>query len=135
VSATYPTKLLLAFRSGDRCALPDCGIPLTPDSKADGPVNVGEAAHIAGEQDGKGKRPKSARYDLNMTDGERDHYSNLIYLCGTCHTKIDVFPQGEKDYPTDRLLQIKAEHEQKVREAMAEAFAAVGFPELEEATQ
>ncbi|MCP4678316.1 MAG: HNH endonuclease [Deltaproteobacteria bacterium] len=135
MSATYPTKLLLAFRSGDRCALPSCGIQLTPDSSRGGPINVGEAAHIAGEHDGKGKRSKSARYDPNMTNEEKDHYNNLIYLCGTCHTKIDAVPQGEDEYSTTRLTQIKEKHEQKVRTAMIDAFADVGFPELEEATQ
>lgn len=135
MSVSYPTKLLLAYRSGDRCALPDCGLGLSPDSDDGDPINVGEAAHIAGEHDGKGKVKKSARYDSSMTDAERNHYDNLIYLCSTCHTKIDAIPQGEKGYPVDRLQKIKAEHEQKVRDAVAEAFAGVGFPELEEATQ
>lgn len=135
MSASYPIKLLLAYRSGDRCALPDCGRELSPDSENGGPINVGEAAHIAGEHDGKGKAKKSARYDPNMTDEERNHYNNLIYLCGTCHTKIDAIPQGEKDYPVDRLQELKKDHEQKVREAVTEAFSGIGFPELEEATQ
>jgi hypothetical protein len=135
MSVSYPTKLLLAYRSGDRCALSDCGRELSPDSEDGDPINVGEAAHIAGEHDGKGKAKKSARYDPNMTDEERNHYNNLIYLCGTCHTKIDAIPQGEKDYPVGRLQKIKAEHEQKVREAVTEAFFEIGFRELEEATQ
>jgi hypothetical protein len=129
MSATYPTKLLLAFRSGDKCALPDCGRALTPDGGQGDPINIGKAAHIAGEH------KEAARYDPNMTGEERDHYNNLIYLCGVCHDKIDDKNQGEKDYPTSRLHEIKAAHEAKVREAMADAFANVGFPELEEATQ
>lgn len=135
MSASYPTKLLLAYRSGDRCALPNCGRELSPDSDNGDPINVGEAAHIAGEHNGKGKAKKSARYDPNMTDEERNHYNNLIYLCGTCHTKIDAIPQGEKDYPVDRLQTLKKDHEHKVREAVTEAFFGIGFPELEEATQ
>lgn len=135
MSASYPTKLLLAYRSGDRCALPDCGRTLSPDSTSGDPINVGEAAHIAGEHDGNGGGKKSARYDSSMTSEERNHYDNLIYLCGTCHTKIDSIPQGEKDYPVDRLKKLKKDHEQKVREAVAEAFSGIGFPELEEATQ
>lgn len=135
MSVTYPTKLLLAYRSGDRCALPDCGRALSPDTNHGEPINVGVAAHIAGEHDGKGKTRKAARYDSKMTDEERNHYNNLIYLCATCHTKIDAIPQGEQDYPVHRLHNIKAEHEQKVRDAVSEAFADVGFPELEEATQ
>jgi len=135
MSASYPTKLLLAYRSGDICALPGCGRRLTPDSESCGPINVGEAAHIAGEHDGKDKSKKSARYDPNMTRQERNHYNNLIYLCSTCHTTIDAIPQGENDYPVERLHVIKVEHEVKVRQAMLDAFADVGFPELQEATQ
>ena len=128
MSVSYPTKILLAYRSGDRCALPDCGRNLSPDSESGDPINVGEAAHIAGENLG------SARYDENMTPKKRNHYNNLIYLCGTCHTIIDAIPQGENDYPVERLHKIKSEHEQKVRDAIADAFVDVGFPELEEAT-
>lgn len=135
MGASYPTKVLLAYRSGNRCALPDCGRELSLDSEDGDPINVGEAAHIAGENDGKGKGKRSARYDPNMTDEERNHYNNLIFLCGTCHTKIDAIPQGEKDYPVDRLQRLKREHEQKVRDSVTEAFSSIGFPELEEATQ
>lgn len=133
MSARYSTKLLLAFRSGDQCAI--CREPLTIDSANGGPYSIGQAAHIAGENDGKGRAKRSARYDPSMTDEERNHYDNLIYLCGTCHTTIDAVPQGEQDYPLEKLQQTKSEHEQAVRQAMLDAFADVGFPELQEATQ
>lgn len=132
MSASYPTKLLLAFRSGDQCAI--CRKRLTIDSAKGGPYSVGEAAHIAGENDGKGKTKRSARYDPSMIDDERNHYDNMIYLCGTCHTTIDAVPQGEQDYSVERLKQTKLGHEQAVRHAMLDAFADVGFPELQEAT-
>lgn len=135
MSVSYSTKLLLAYRSGDRCALPDCGKQLSPDSKNGDPINVGEAAHIAGERGGKGNGKKSARYDPNMSADERNHYDNLIYLCGTCHTKIDAIPLGENDYSVECLQTLKKDHEQKVRDAITEEFAGVGFQELEEATQ
>ena len=128
MSVSNRTKILLAYRSGDICALPGCGQNLSPDSESGDPLNVGEAAHIAG------KNPGSARYDKNMPPKNRDHYNNLIYLCGTCHTIIDAMPQGENDYPVERLHKIKSEHEQKVRDAIADAFVDIGFPELEEST-
>ena len=127
MSVSNRTKILLAYRSGDRCALPDCGRNLSKGESGD-PINVGEAAHIAG------KNPGSARYDKNMPPKNRDYYNNLIYLCGTCHTIIDAIPQGENDYPVERLHKIKNDHEQKVRDAIADAFVDIGFPELEEAT-
>ncbi|MBN4079624.1 HNH endonuclease [bacterium AH-315-C08] len=126
MSASYPTKLLLAFRSGDRCAMPDCGKELTLDGHDADPAVLGEAAHIAGENNSK------ARYNSEMTDEERNSYFNLIYLCPNCHTQID---KQVDDFSVEKLQELKAAHEQTVRDALAEAFADIGFPELEEATQ
>ncbi len=132
------TKILLAFRSGDTCALPECemkGRRLSQDSCAGDPANVGDAAHIVGEHGGKDKKPSSARFDPEMNEENRNSYHNLIYLCKVCHKRIDALPEGEIEYPAERLLSIKREHEEKVRRAMLDAFATVGFPELEEATR
>lgn len=138
MSASSTTKIILAYRSGDICALPECekrGRRLSIDSDNGDPINQGQAAHIAGENSGSGKTQKSARFDPKMTEPDRNSYHNLIYLCGACHKRIDTIPQGELDYPVDRLKAIKAEHEEKVRQAMLDAFPDVGFVELQEATQ
>lgn len=127
MSASYSTKLLLAFRSGDRCAFPGCGRALTVDSlSASNPVSTGEAAHIAGE------KMDSARFDKSMTDEQRNQYDNLIYLCGDHHTQID---KQEADFSVQKLLKMKSDHVSKLRSAMNMALADVGFPELEQATQ
>lgn len=127
MSASYPTKLLLAFRSGDRCAFPGCPRQLTIDAPTGGDsVLIGEAAHIAGENS------TAARYDTTMDDIARNHYDNLVYLCGDHHTQID---KQEKHFPVYELLHLKLDHEAKVREAMNDAFAQVGFPELQIATE
>lgn len=126
MSASAKTRILLAFRSGDRCALPGCGRALTVDGDAADAVVVGEAAHIAGEN------PGAARYDGSMTGADRDHYLNLIYLCGGCHTRID---KQEGDFPAHMLRDIKSAHENWVRQAVLDSFADIGFPELEEATR
>ncbi len=125
MSVTYPTKVALAFHSGNRCAFPGCDRSLTVDGNSDNHVITGEAAHIAGE------KPDAARYNPAMTDDQRNHYNNLIYMCGDHHTQID---RQEKDFSVDKLLKIKSAHEQKVRESMNAAFAEVGFPELAQAT-
>ena len=126
MSATYPTKLLLAFRSGDRCAFPGCPRQLTVDAPTGGdPVVLGEAAHIAGEQ------PKSARFDHAMTDEQRNHFSNLIYLCGDHHTQID---KQDAHFTVDSLIGLKEGHERKVRDGLNAAFAQIGFSELQMAT-
>lgn len=127
MSATYPTKLLLAFRSGGRCAFTGCPKQLTVDAPTGGhSVVVGEAAHIAGENQ------TAARYDTSMSEAARNHYDNLIYLCADHHTQID---KQEAHFTADALLQLKADHEAKTREGMNIAFAQVGFPELQMATE
>lgn len=127
MSASYPTKVLLAFRSGDRCAFPECQRRLTVDAPNGGDsVVIGQAAHIAGENS------TAARYDPTMNNIARDHYDNLLYLCGDHHTQID---KQEKHFSVDVLLRIKGEHESRVRKAMNDAFAQVGFPELRIATE
>ncbi len=89
-------------------------------------VIVGEAAHIAGE------RPDAARFDATMTDEERDHYNNLIYLCGDHHTQID---KQAEHFPVAMLIKLKTEHEEKVQEGMNDAFTEVGCEELRYATE
>lgn len=127
MSASYPTKLLLAFRNGDICAFPGCNRSLTANSpNGNDPVVIGEAAHIEGEN------ASAARYNPNMTDDERDHFNNLIYLCGDHHTQID---KQEKDFPVVLLQQWKRDHEIKARQALNTGFATVGFAELEYATR
>lgn len=127
MSATYPTKLLVAFRSGDKCA--KCKRQLTPENIPDQPCSVGEAAHIYGEKQG------ARRYDPKMTQQDRDAYANLIYMCESCHGEIDDTNTGEIAFPVVTLQQMKKEHERIVRAAMLHAFRDVDFAELEEATR
>lgn len=127
MSVSYPTKLILAFRSGDLCAFPGCNRRLTVDGGQESqPAVIGQAAHIAGE------KPGAARYNESMTDQQRNHCDNLIYLCCDHHTQID---KQVNDFSVEALLDMKAKHEQCIREATNDAFAEVGFPELEQATQ
>lgn len=88
MSASYPTRVFLAFKSGGRCAFKDCQKVLTSDGVNSNPAIIGEAAHIYGESPGKKTKPASARYRADMTDEQRNHYNNLIYLCPTCHFEI-----------------------------------------------
>jgi len=124
MAANYPTRIILAFRSGGVCAFPECGKHLTYDAKEGEDTYVAEAAHIRGE------KPGAARYDPSMTDAERDNVRNLIYLCTDHHTIID---KVEADWPTTKLEELKEVHESRVRTAMEEAFADVAFPELQNA--
>lgn len=111
----------MAFRSGGICAHPRCEAELVHVSTEGSDKLVAEAAHIAGE------KPLAPRYDESMTEEQRNAIENLIYMCPTHHRLIDKLVD---DWPTPKLLQLKAEHEMKVSEAMAEAFADVAFEEL-----
>lgn len=124
--AKYPTKLFLSMKSGGRCALKDCRKILTSDGVKSDPAVIGEAAHIYGEN------KTAARYKEDMTETERNHYNNLIYLCPSCHTKID---RQEKDFPAEFLFQIKKEHEDWVNDQLDESMSEVTFAELEIATK
>lgn len=126
MSAKPATKIILAKRSGNRCAMPGCHAALVQDSEAGSPLNIGEAAHISGD------RPGSARYDPEMTDQQRGHVDNLLYVCRNCHGVID---QDVESYSIERLRRIKEEHEAKVQAAMDTEFATVGFAELREVVE
>ncbi|MDQ4418839.1 hypothetical protein OOT33_00055 [Sphingobium sp. DEHP117] len=121
MSVSSATKILLAMRSGGICAMPGCGKHLTYDATVGTDTYVAEAAHI------KGEKSIAPRYDASMSDVDRNGIANLIYFCTHDHTIID---KVEADWPVERLVKIKTEHETKVRETMIEAFADVAFPEL-----
>lgn len=128
MSVSYPTKLILAMRSGNLCAMRTCRVPLTSDGSGSNPAVIGEAAHIYGENPGTQTKQPSARYRQDMTEEDRNHYKNLIYLCPTCHTKID---KQEENYPAEMLFHLKTEHEAWVREQLDDVMSDVSFAELE----
>jgi hypothetical protein len=132
MSASYPTKIFLAMKSGNLCAFRDCRKMLTSDGVNTDPAVIGEAAHIHGESPGTKTKPASARYLADMSDEQRNHYDNLIYLCPSCHTKID---KQEKDYPADFLFLQKKEHESWVAEQLDQGMTEVSFAELEVASK
>ncbi len=116
------------MKSGNICAMKTCRILLTSEGEDSDPSVIGEAAHIYGENPGTKTKLPSARYKEDMTDEERNHYDNLIYLCPTCHTKID---KQEADYPADELIQLKAEHELWVETQLDNGMSDVTFAELD----
>lgn len=124
MAVSYPTRIILAFRSGGICAFPKCGKHLTYCANAGDDTYFGEAAHIRGE------KPTAARYDESMTRDARDNVQNLIYLCANHHTIID---KVEADWPVAKLETLKSDHERHVREAIDKEFADVDFAELKNA--
>ena len=121
MAVTESTKIKLAFLSGGICAFPNCGTPLVKEVREGKHDTVYHAAHICGQKRG------SARYVTNMTDQERDHISNLLYLCQNHHAIIDG---DEEEWTIERLREMKHNHENKAWEAIENGFADVAFPEL-----
>jgi hypothetical protein len=98
----YDRKKLWA-RSGNICSFPDCDTELVPEKWAN--RVIGEEAHI------KGERPTAPRYDPQQSPEERSSYENRILLCPTHHTEIDA---GPETWTVERLLEMKANHEQQI---------------------
>lgn len=95
----------LAFRSGLICNNPHCStITVGPsDAVDDLKLKLGEAAHI------RDARKTTHRWEDSITDEQRAHISNGIWLCASCHTLIDK--AGGYDFPADLLLEWKKDHE------------------------
>lgn len=98
----YDKKRLWA-RSGNICSFPGCNIELVPEKQAN--RVIGEQAHIRGE------KPGAARHDPGQPPEERESYQNRILLCPTHHVQVDADPET---WPVERLLEIKAGHEEQL---------------------
>jgi hypothetical protein len=87
--------------SGNKCAFPNCSIPLV--DQGSGKV-TGKICHI------KARQPGGPRYDPNQTEEERHNFENLVLMCPIHHDVIDSDPIS---YTVERLSEIKAQHESK----------------------
>jgi hypothetical protein len=90
----------LFAKSGNRCAFPECPLPIVEESDA----VTGIVCHI------KARSKKGPRYDSKQTDEERHGLSNLILLCGRHSKLIDSEP---KKYTAESLGAMKAAHEKR----------------------
>ena len=96
---TLTTIKRLFALSGNRCAFPDCNVPLVEDS---GTV-TGEICHI------RAANPGGPRFNQKQNDSERHAASNLLLLCARHHKIIDSEPER---YSTNTLEQFKRGQEQ-----------------------
>lgn len=104
---TGTTRLRLFAESGGYCQKPDCLRPLFDDDHTV-PIHVAEVAHVisAGVE--------GPRTDTDATSEDLRQPENLILLCPTCHTKIDM---ADLDYPADLLGKWKADHYARISDA------------------
>lgn len=89
----------LYAKSGNQCSFPNCNVQLFENG------NQSQVCHISG------LNPESARYDKNMSDEERNSYSNLILLCPTHHKIVDSNPNK---FSSEVLQLMKRQHEKIV---------------------
>ncbi|MBY5920794.1 hypothetical protein [Ferrimonas balearica] len=88
----------LFARSGNQCAFPGCTQPLINEKNK----FIAQVCHIEAASDG------GERFNPDGNDEHRRSYENLLILCYPHHIETD----DVEEYPVDRLLQIKREHEQ-----------------------
>ena len=103
------TKDLLARRVNGICSFPGCGMhTIGPKkSKEDEIQIVGEAAHIYAAS------PRGPRYNEKMTDEERRHHSNGIWMCSN-HAKL--IDNDQITYTAETLLMWKKQAEERALE-------------------
>ena len=85
-----------------RCEI--CNKLVYADSLYGAKENLGELAHIQGVN--------GPRHNPSMTSAEINSIDNLMLLCLEHHKLIDSNPD---EYPTERLIQTKRNHEERVR--------------------
>lgn len=104
-SRSYTDKQLktLVALTGNLCEYRGCDTKLVTDND----IFLGEIAHIAA------LNPGFARYDENMTDAQRNDNTNLMVLCRNHHALID---KDVANHPTRLLIEMKTEHEKKVKD-------------------
>jgi hypothetical protein len=108
-SVSVPDRLVLYGRAAGHCSFRGCPVSLVQHHLEQTSGNFGETAHIwafsvdgpRGDEDGRPEDP--------------DTLENLILLCPICHKLVDRHPAR---YPVAELIQHRAEHEARVRQAV-----------------
>jgi hypothetical protein len=94
---TLATVKRLFATSGNRCAFPNCDVPIV--DRSSGAV-TGRIAHIAA------RSPNGPRFDPTQRDEQRHGFENLLLLCPLHHDVVDA---DVKAYTVARLLEMKAQ--------------------------
>lgn len=92
--------------SGNRCAFPGCNHPLINDAGQ----FIAETCHIEAAE------PGGPRFNPQMTNEERRQKENLLLMCHRHHVETDDITK----YSVERMLLIKADHENRSSEALVQ---------------
>ncbi len=99
-------KILCANAAG-RCQFEGCNKPVFVDGLTLKQFNMSNVAHIVASD------PNGPRGDLVRSHQLSDKIENLMLMCAEHHKLIDEY---EVEYPEERLLQMKDQHEQMIAE-------------------
>ena len=91
--------------SAGRCEI--CNRPLYQDLYFGTKGNFAQVAHIHAVS------PNGPRHVPTMSKNEKNDINNLMLLCYDHHSIIDKTPD---EYPGDKLLKLKSEHENRIKE-------------------
>lgn len=106
ISPTTSTLRELYILSGNKCAFPQCTHEIIDENG----TFVAELCHI------EAAMPGGERFNPNMTNEERAHSSNLLFLCHKHHKVTD----NVKDFDVEKLKKIKFQHENLFRNIMSD---------------
>ncbi len=120
-------KHIVYMNSAGFCAFPTCSKKLVEkaNSKDDAAV-LGELAHIVAD-----KRQGPRGGDV-LSEEDRAKHTNLILLCTEHHTIIDT---QHRTYSVAVLRQMKADHENRVNQALSKAVPVPPIPLVNEKIQ
>lgn len=117
VTVTPRTRAIIWGKAGATCAYAECRAQLVTERAADSDVLLGEIAHIVAQQS---EGPRGGKHPPG---GDVDGEQNLLLLCPTHHKLID---KDTAKFTVERLVQIKLDHEQWVRETLSSQVNAGG---------
>lgn len=101
------TILELWSKSGGRCQFKGCNIPLWKDGLTCTKLNTSNIAHIISWT------PTGPRGDINLSHKLAQDISNLMLTCQK-HNKVIDSHKYIEEYPIERLLNMKKEHEGRI---------------------
>lgn len=92
------TITVMRQRAGEVCSNPECLAPTAAPCGSDKVTSIGVAAHI------HAAAPGGKRYMAGMTEEQRRHIDNGLWLCSNCSIMID---RDVEVYPPERLFEWK----------------------------
>lgn len=108
-----PVKRVLAHRVGLLCSNSSCRASTTgPQANPSNATNIGVAAHITAAASG------GPRFNESLSNTQRQHATNGIWLCQNCAKLIDSDPMT---YSVNVLLEWKAQAEDCARRQIGKA--------------